>query len=98
MSRVWVDCTEPYSAFRSFVTGHAPMVLHARTNGGVQTVLAQWRDATQSDVFWFRLTPLHPNIVIGQLYTSKHVIQPSGCLCARGRCGNDRYPVNPPPV
>ena len=57
-----------------FVTGHAPTILKARTAGGVQTALAKFRNQTGSDVFWFRLTPLHPNIVVGDPQTMKHIL------------------------
>ena len=57
-----------------FVTGHAPIILKARTNGGVQKALQQFRDKAGSDVFWFRLTPLHANIGIGDPEVVRHIL------------------------
>ena len=40
----------------------------------MQTILAKFREQAGSDVFWFRLTPLHPNVVIGDPDTVKHIL------------------------
>ena len=50
--------------------GHALSALSWRSAGGVQGFLKECWDSVGSNIFWFRMGPLHANVVIGEAEAS----------------------------
>ena len=74
MARSGIPGVPAKSLLQRFVVGHATSALRWRREGGVQGFLRECRDAVGKKVFWFRLSPFHANVVIGDAESVKFLL------------------------
>jgi hypothetical protein len=75
MAKTGIPAVPAASLAERFLFGHARKALSWRAHGGVQEFLRECSKAVKgAKVFWFRLGPLHSNVVVGDAESARFIL------------------------